>query len=205
MQHFPITAIQSWERFYRANFLNCISGFKPASLIGTVNLKQQTNLAVFSNIVHLGADPALIGIINRPIEAAPHTISNIKATGQFTINHINPSMVQQAHQTSAKYPEGVSEFDATGLTPIFKNGFNAPYVQESHIQIGLNLVEIIPITHNHTFLIIGAIEEIYLNEAIVQKDGFIQLDEAGSIVSAGIDAYYSTTLLERLPYAKVQP
>ena len=204
MQHFPITAIQSWERFYRANFLNCISGFKPASLIGTINDQLQTNLAVFSNIVHLGADPALIGIINRPIEAAPHTISNIKATGQFTINHILPSMVQQAHQTSAKYPEGVSEFDATGLTAIFKNGFNAPYVQESNIQIGLTLVEIIPITHNNTFLIIGAVEEIYLNEAIVHQDGFIQLDEAGSIVSAGIDAYYSTRFLDRIPYAKVQ-
>ena len=53
--------IESWERFYRANFINCLSGFKPVSLLGTINQQGQTNLGVFSNIIHIGADPALVG------------------------------------------------------------------------------------------------------------------------------------------------
>src|ERR1700712_843013 len=128
MQHFNCNTIKSWERFYRANFINSLTGFKPVSLIGTANKDGVTNLAIFSSIVHLGSDPALIGYINRPLASAPHTIDNIKATGVYTINHILPSFVEKAHQTSAKYETGISEFDAVGLTPVFKEGVIAPFV-----------------------------------------------------------------------------
>jgi flavin reductase (DIM6/NTAB) family NADH-FMN oxidoreductase RutF len=81
--------IGEWDRFYRANFINSLSGFKPVSLVSTINAAGISNLAIFSNIVHIGADPALVGFINRPREAAPHTIENIEQTGYYTINHIS--------------------------------------------------------------------------------------------------------------------
>mgnify|MGYP003865229197 CR=1 FL=1 len=115
MKHYTIAEIQGWSRIYRANFVNSLSGFKPVSLIATVSKTNQPNLAIFSNIVHLGADPALIGFINRPREAAPHTIRNIESTGFYTINHILPSFVDKAHQTSAKYDLGISEFEKVNL------------------------------------------------------------------------------------------
>jgi hypothetical protein len=33
-------------------------------------------------------------------------------------------------------------------------------------------------------------------------DGFLHLDQAGSICSNGLDAYYNTTLIDRYAYAK---
>ena len=93
MQYFSIDEIKGWERFYRANFINSLQGFKPVSLLGTVSENGIPNLAIFSNIIHIGADPALIGFINRPVEAAPHTIQNIELTRHYTINHIQPSFV----------------------------------------------------------------------------------------------------------------
>ena len=102
MQYFSIDEIKGWDRFYRANFINSLQGFKPVSLLGTVSENGSPNLAIFSNIIHIGADPVLIGFINRPVEAAPHTIQNIELTKQYTINHIQPSFVAAAHQTSAK-------------------------------------------------------------------------------------------------------
>ena len=157
IKHIGIEEINKMDRFYRANFINALSGFKSAQLIGTKSESGVENLAVFQNIVHLGADPALIGCINRPIEATPHTLSNIEKTGFFTINAIQAKQIQQAHQTSAKYPENISEFAATGFTPVYKNEFFAPYVNESTVQCGLELIEIIPIKHNRTFLIIGKV------------------------------------------------
>lgn len=59
MQSFSIVEIKCRDRFYRANFINSLQGFKPVSLIGMVNETGQVNLAIFSNIVHIGADPAL--------------------------------------------------------------------------------------------------------------------------------------------------
>ena len=101
MQHFTPAEWQSWERFYRANFINSLTGFKSASLIGTINAQGVPNLGLFSSMVHIGSDPALIGYINRPLAAAPHTLANIKAGGLYTVNHIQASFLSQAHQTSA--------------------------------------------------------------------------------------------------------
>jgi flavin reductase (DIM6/NTAB) family NADH-FMN oxidoreductase RutF len=201
VKHYAIAEIQGWTRIYRANFVNSLSGFKPVSLIATVSKTNQPNLAIFSNIVHLGADPALIGFINRPREAAPHTIRNIESTGFYTINHILPSFVDKAHQTSAKYPEGVNEFDAVGLTAVYKDGFSVPYVGESHVQMALSLSEIIALS-NGTFLVVGTLEHAYVSEKAVAGDGFIELSKEESIVSLGLDAYYQTSPLDRYSYAK---
>ena len=203
MIHISINEIKEWKRFYRANFINCLSGFKPVSLIGTISQNKKPNLAIFSNIVHLGADPALIGFINRPLEASPHTISNIEATQQFTINHIQKVFVAKAHQTSAKYDVEVNEFDATGLTAAYKNNFTAPFVAESNVQIGLELVEIIPIKYNGTFMVIGAVTDVHLHKDFIMNDGFIDLQKCGSVVSLGLDSYYSCREGEKYENAKV--
>jgi flavin reductase (DIM6/NTAB) family NADH-FMN oxidoreductase RutF len=202
MKHFPASTVKAWDRFYRANFINSLSGFKSVSLIGTVNAKGNTNLAVFSNIVHLGADPALIGFINRPLEAAPHTLTNIQETLHYSINHIHSSMYKKAHQTSAKYSKEISEFDATGLTPQWHPSIPCPFVQESHIQYALVLEEIIPLQINNTFLVVGAITDVFVPEPMIETDGFIDLTKADSVTSLGIDGYYKTEKLARLPYAK---
>lgn len=194
---------ESWSRIYRANFINCLSGFKPAVLIGTCTPEGHTNLALFSNLVHLGADPALVGIVNRPREATPHTLSNIEATGSFTINHIHPGIVAQAHQTSAKYALEESEFTATGLTAQWEPGVVAPFVKESRLKYALSLKEIIPITYNRTFFVIGQIEEVLLEDATIQlEDGFLDLEQIEAMSSCGLDAYYTTRLVQRLDYAR---
>lgn len=163
----------------------------------------QPNLAIFSNIVHIGADPALIGFINRPKLAAPHTIQNIEAVGWYSMNHINQNIVEQAHQTSAKYAEDVNEFDATGLVMEYKQHIPVPFVAQSLIQYVLQLEEIIPIKQNGTYLVIGAVKDVFINnENIIQNDGFLSIDQSGSMCSVGIDAYYECKQTSRYDYAK---
>lgn len=203
MQQFTPTEWQSWERFYRANFINSLTGFKSASLIGTINAQGVPNLGMFSSMVHIGSDPALIGYINRPVAAAPHTLANIKANGFYTVNHIHPNFLAQAHQTSAKYPDEVNEFTEVGLTEEYIAGVQVPFVQESHIKYLLSLKEIIPIQLNDTFLVIGQLEQVLIDPSLQPTtDGFLHLDQAGSICSNGLDAYYKTELIDRYAYAK---
>jgi flavin reductase (DIM6/NTAB) family NADH-FMN oxidoreductase RutF len=202
MQIISSSTIQGWERFYRANFVNSLTGFKSVSLIGTINQKGRPNLGVFSSVVHVGSDPALVGHINRPIQAAPHTLANIQSTGVYTINHIHPSFLEQAHQTSARYPEEVSEFDEVGLLPEFLEDTPAPFVKESKVKYALTLEDIIPIKLNDTFLVIGKIQHVKLEEDILLGDGFLELDKAASMCSNGIDGYYTTQLIDRYQYAK---
>jgi flavin reductase (DIM6/NTAB) family NADH-FMN oxidoreductase RutF len=207
MTSYTTSDIESWERFYRANFINTLTGFKSVNLIGTVNELGQTNLAIFSSIVHIGSNPPLVGYINRPVNAAQHTLANIQAIGVYTINHIHPSFVEQAHQTSAKYAAGISEFEEVGLTPEFRENISAPFVKESSIKYALSLQQIIPIELNGTFLVIGKIIAIQVDNNVVSEDGFLQLDKAASICSNGIDGYYTTELIKRYSYVKsdIQP
>ena len=203
MQQFTPTEWQSWERFYRANFINSLTGFKSASLIGTINAQGVPNLGMFSSMVHIGSDPALIGYINRPLAAAPHTLANIKSNGFYTVNHIHLSFVDKAHQTSAKYPDEVNEFVEVGLTEEYLEGINVPFVKESAIKYLLSLKEVVPITLNDTFLVIGQLEQVLIDPSLQPTaDGFLELDQVGSICSNGLDAYYKTTLIDRYAYAK---
>lgn len=196
------TDIHSWDRIRRANFINSLSGFKSVSLVATVNDHGHTNLSLISNIVHLGADPALIGYINRPREATPHTLQNIEKNGFYTVNHVLSHMLPSAHQCSAKYPEDISEFDACGFTPEHAEGCKAPFVAESKIGYALQLEEIVPIRQNGTYLVIGKFLFARFEETVLSPDGFLKLDAAGSLCSLGLDAYYSVKCEGRFPYAR---
>ena len=202
MKSFSVEQIKLMDRFTRTHFINTLSGFKSVSLIGTINKVGQSNLAIFSNLVHIGADPALIGFVNRPMEAAPHTLANIQATEFYTVNHVHHDIYAKAHQTSAKYPEHISEFEAVGLTPLFRPGISAPFVEESKVQYVLKLEEVIPIKLNGTFLVVGSLQQAFIPEEIMDEDGYLSIEKANSLCSLGINGYYETKLLEKLPYAK---
>ena len=190
------------DRFYRANLINSLSGFKSASLIGTRSADGFSNLAIFNSIVHVGANPSLIGHINRPLESSKHTFNNIQTNRQYTINHIPSAFIKQAHQTSAKYESNISEFATCGFEEEYLGEIKAPYVAEAQIKYGLELVEIIPIRLNGTFMVIGEVKEIFLKKKLLKEDGFLDACEAHSICSLGLDTYYQTEILAKLPYAK---
>ena len=196
------TELMKMEQRERAQLINSIGGFKSVCLIGTINDEGKTNLAIFNSIVHIGANPPLIGFIMRPDSVERHTLANILSAGYYTINHLNEAIYQQAHQTSAKYPIDISEFDATGLTPKFKNEFKAPYVAESKIQLGIEFKERINLTINNTILIIGEIKEMNFPTDCLLEDGYLDIEKAGTIACTGLDSYHVTKRIERLPYAK---
>jgi flavin reductase (DIM6/NTAB) family NADH-FMN oxidoreductase RutF len=200
--HFTNTDLQKLERFYRANLVNSVSGYKSANLIGTVADDGHTNLAVFSSLVHLGADPALLAFIQRPLGESGHTYHNIKQNGYYTINHIHRDFVEKAHYTSAKFDREVSEFEACQLTPEWLKGFAAPFVKESQIKIGMRFVQEIPITLNNTIMVIGQIEHIFIAEHALQTNGNVALGLVSDVCISGLECYHDVTPLAAFPYAK---
>jgi len=187
---------------YRTKLINSLSGFKSANLIGTQNNKGQTNLAMFSSVVHLGASPALIGFITRPHSVTRHTLENILQTKKFTINQVNNDIWRSAHQTSARYDADQCEFKHTGLTPMFIDDINAPFVKESRLKYALTLKEIVPIATNNTQLVIGKVTNIICESRAIQKDGYIDIESLETVSISGLDSYHVSERLSRLSYAK---
>jgi len=201
-KYFSYEAIINMEKQKRAHFINSLGGFKSVSLLGTISKQGKTNLSIFSSIFHIGASPALIGLIFRPSPPERDTLRNIEETGFYTINHINETIYRQAHQTSARYDATISEFDVTGLKSEYKNNFKAPFVLESNIQFGLEFKERIDIAINSTIMIVGEIKEVYFPENCLCEDGFLDLEKANTITCSGLDSYHKTKKINRLSYAK---
>lgn len=200
---FLLDDILQMERFYRQAFINTLSGVRTACLIGTKNTIGITNLAIFNSLVHLGANSPYLGFIVRPTSTERHTYDNIRATGFYTINYVPENFIPQAHQTSAKYPLGVSEFETCGFTQQFKPDFFAPYVQESPVKIGLQYVEEHLIKANDTILLVGKILEILLPENALSETGHLNFADLNGIAVSGLDTYLKTEYLTTLPYARV--
>ena len=195
-------AFKQMERLYRARLVNSLSGFKSVNLLGTISESGITNLSVISSVFHLGANPALMGFIMRPITVTRDSYNNIMANGSFTFNHLNTAIFEQGHQTSARYPEEISEFVAVGLSPEFSDLVKAPYVKESQVKIGLKFLEKKDIELNGTLLIIGQVEEIFFPEDCLREDGYLDIEKAGTLAVSGLDGYHSTQMNCRLSYAK---
>nr|WP_193787358.1 flavin reductase [Moritella marina] len=187
---------------FRTHLINSLSGFKSANLIGTINAQGQTNLAMFSSVIHLGASPALVGFITRPDSVIRHTLENIKQTKQYTINQVSEDFYINAHQTSARYLSDESEFEHTGLTEHYLDGYSAPFVKESGLKYVLTLRQIIPIALNNTQLVIGEVTDILCDEKAIRSDGYIDIETLKTVAVSGLDSYHLSSRLSRLSYAK---
>jgi flavin reductase (DIM6/NTAB) family NADH-FMN oxidoreductase RutF len=195
--------IQQIDKVTRLKIINSITGIKPANLIGTINKEGKTNLAVFSSVVHLGSSPSLLGFITRPQSTGfGHTLRNIKENGHYTINHITPAFIQQAHCTSAKFNADISEFDRCNLREEYIDKFKAPFVKESTFKMAMSFKQAIDIELNGTALIIGEVEHIIMpDNAIVDED--IDLEQTKSVGISGLNTYYALKKIEKHPYLKV--
>ena len=192
--------LESMDRIPRLNLINSLAGYKSANLIGTKSAGGISNLAIFSSVIHLGSNPGLLGLIMRPPVVPRHTYDNIRSQKVYTINHIHSGQIEAAHQTSGKYEEGISEFDACGFEEEFIAEFAAPFVSDSRVKLGMSLVEEIPIKSNGCILIVGEIKIVRLPEETLKPNGSLDLVHADTVAISGLDSYHLPKHLQDMPY-----
>jgi len=190
--------IKNADRIWRLNFINSVTGIKPANLIGSKSKNGKENLAIFSSVVHLGSNPALLGFVIRPQhKKKSHTFLNIQETQYFTINSITKSFYKKAHLTSSKILE--SEFDVFNIDKEYIEDFHAPFVKKSPLKIGMRIENLVNLP-NGCKLIIGSIELISIIDSYLDSDGKIDLDRSDIVGISGLNSYYSLSFLDYLPY-----
>ena len=202
--HLTKEQIQQTSRIKRLNIINSITGVKPANLIGSISENGYSNLAIFSSIVHLGSNPALLGFILRPQhEVRRDTYDNIMQTKYYTINHIPSNYVENAHYTSAKFDKEDSEFERCKFSEEYLFDFDAPFVKESRVKIGLKLEEMLPIKLNKCVMVIGSIQHLWVDDVAVEDDGQINLELLDDVGIGGLNSYYKSKRIAQFPYARV--
>ena len=202
MQHFNLEDIKAFSKIYRLNMINSVTGYKSANMIGTKSNSGKENVAIFSSITHLGSDPALLHFTLRPNTVPRDTYKNIKENKVFTVNHVSMPQIEEAHHTSAKYDENISEFDQTLLEPEYKLNWHAPFVKGAPVALGCKYLNEYDITENGCILIIAAIEHIFVEDELLQKDGWVKLESGEVVAINGLDGYVLPQLQKRLEYAR---
>jgi flavin reductase (DIM6/NTAB) family NADH-FMN oxidoreductase RutF len=203
MKHISKDDISNMEKIQRLNLINSCTGYKSASLIATKSLDKIENVAIFSSVTHLGSNPAMLGFIVRPNKAIRQTYNNIKETGYFTVNHITAEIIADAHHSSANYGAAISEFDKTNLESEYKPEIDFPFVKNAPVQLLCKYLNEYYISENDTIHLIATIENVFYNENLEHKDGWLQLDKANVVTINGLDGYCLPKLIDRFEYARV--
>jgi flavin reductase (DIM6/NTAB) family NADH-FMN oxidoreductase RutF len=105
------------------NYKLCISAVvpRPIAFVSTRSKDGKvTNLAPFSffNMVH--ADPPLFVLgLTTPLDTPNDTLQNLEETGECVISTVTEGIVEAANAAGINNPYGVSEWDASGLKPIY--------------------------------------------------------------------------------------
>lgn len=196
---FTSNDIKNLDKVYRLNLINSITGIKPANLIATRSKDGVDNVAIFSSVVHLGSNPAMIGFVMRPqSNINSDTYQNILDTKCYTINHITEKIYKKAHMTSGKTNQ--SEFD---ILDIDKEScdFEVPFIKGSPVQIGMKLLKTIELP-NKCIFIIGEPEIIIINDKIISSEGKINLSSGNIVGLSGLDGYYNLKHLDSLEYVR---
>ncbi|KAG6003650.1 hypothetical protein E4U21_001811 [Claviceps maximensis] len=114
------------SRLSNLNYKLLISAIvpRPIALLSTVSPapESHTNLAPFSYFNLVSHDPPIFVIgfsFSTPLARPKDSLRNLIDTGEAVINIIGESFVEAANATSVDAPPGVSEWDVSGLTPLW--------------------------------------------------------------------------------------
>jgi flavin reductase (DIM6/NTAB) family NADH-FMN oxidoreductase RutF len=174
------------EKERKIALIQSIVGPRAVHLIGTKSLLGQSNLAVFNSIMHLGSDPALIGLFFRP--GIRHTLQNLLDTGYCSLNPARPDNVVEVHET--RKPWEHSEFEACGFTEVYHENHSVPFVKESALHALLKLENILSVEANSTSIAVLRVETIFLEEDNMDTDGAVAFKKQNWLLSRGLDTYF---------------
>ena len=191
--------IKTMDKINRLNLINSVVGIKPVVLVGTIGLNKVNNLAIFSSLVHMGSNPPLLALNFRPVNNTKrHTYENIIESKFFSINHINKSMIDNAHLTSLKFPKEISEFENCNIE--MENLSGIPFVKKSPLKMLMKFKEEIIVKSNNCRIIISEIKKILTNDNYVDDNFEINYNKCKSVSVGSLNTYYSTKKIKSVKY-----
>lgn len=118
---------------------------RPIAFVSTVDEQGRSNLSPFSYFNLFSTTPPIV--IFAPLRrmrdnTTKHTYENVKQVKEVVVNIVNHSIVEQMSLSSTEYPEGVNEFEKSGLTPIPSDKVTPFRVKEAPVQLECKVIEV---------------------------------------------------------------
>ena len=153
-------------------------GPRPIAFASTLDAEGRPNLAPYSFFNVFSSNPPIL--IFSPARrgrdnTTKHTLENALVTKECVINIVNYAMVEQMSLASTEYPEGVSEFTKTGLTPIASEVVKPFRVKEAPVQFECKINDVVALGTQGGAgnLVICEVVRIHVSEDILDEEGRI--------------------------------
>ena len=157
-------------------------GPRPIAFASTLDEQGRSNLAPYSFFNVFSSNPPIL--IFSPARrgrdnTTKHTLENALINRECVINIVNYPMVEQMSLASTEYPEGVSEFEKAGLTPIASSLVKPPRVKECKITMECEMVHHYKLENSKTggaTIVIGKIVLFHIDESVLLENYKINLE-----------------------------
>lgn len=170
----------------RHNPFNAIIAPRPIGWISSRSASGTVNLAPYSFFNAFLYDPPIIGFSG---VAWKDTVRNVSETREFVWNLVTRDLGERMNMTSAPFDHDVSEFEASGLTPVASLHVAVPRVGESRAAMECKAVDVIQ--HKNAkgepvegWLVLGEVVAVHIDETLI-VDGVYQTALGEPILRAG--------------------
>lgn len=119
---------------------------RPIAFVSTIDPEGRVNLAPYSFFNAFSSNPPiLVFSSNRRVEnnTTKDTLHNIMQSRECVVNVVSYPIVRQMMVCSVDFPNEISEFEQTGLTPIPASQVKAPLVKESPVNMECRVTDIL--------------------------------------------------------------
>jgi flavin reductase (DIM6/NTAB) family NADH-FMN oxidoreductase RutF len=167
---------------------------RPIALVSTYSASRVPNCAPYSWFNAVCEDPMLVVISFAPrSDGDPkHSFANIVRSGEFVVNLVDEAIANAMHRSSAEYPEQVSEFAETGLTPAPCRRVDHPRVLEAPASLECRLFRHIQIGPARD-IVLGEVVYMHVRDGVVDPANRRIVDEAYLPVGRLFGTRYCTT------------
>lgn len=160
---------------------------RPIAFASTIDEEGRPNLAPFSFFNVFSANPpiAIFSPARRGRDnTTKHTFENVQKVREAVINVVTYDMVQQCSLASTDFPEGVSEFEKTGLTPMDSDLVKPKRIKESPVQLECRVNEVVELGQEGGAgnLVICEVLRVHVSEDVLNAEGKIdplKMDQVG--------------------------
>jgi flavin reductase (DIM6/NTAB) family NADH-FMN oxidoreductase RutF len=179
---------------------------RPIAWVVSRDRKGVLNAAPYSFFNVFGEDPAVVAISvgPRPDGARKDTLSNIEATGDFTLSLVPHALAERMVVTAADFAPDVDELAEAGLSTVPSTKVGTPRIAESPVAMECTLWKTIPIGI-HT-MVLGEVKAMHIaDDAVSDADrAYVdtpKLDLVGRMHGRG---WYATTR-DRVEFPRITP
>ncbi|APZ46156.1 flavin reductase [Polaribacter reichenbachii] len=168
---------------------------RPIAFASTIDIDGNPNLSPFSFFNVFGSNPPIL--IFSPARrvrdnTTKHTLNNVLETKEVVINVVNYAIVQQMSLSSTEYPDGVNEFEKTGLTMLKSEEIKPFRVAESPVQFECKVNDVIFTGDEGGAgnLIVCEVVKMHINDNVLDDNGAIDQHKIDLVARAG-GSYYT--------------